>query len=85
MQQIDVPLTNGSLLIMEGFTQADWQVGIDNIMTFLGEPVCEKTNNLGSDLVRHKAGCTVTEIGQRLVILDLESRGIVLSMWRKQR
>ena len=27
MQQIDVPLANGSLLIMEGFTQADWQVG----------------------------------------------------------
>ena len=25
------------------------------------EPVCEKTNNLGSDQVRHKPGCTVTE------------------------
>ena len=25
------------------------------------EPVCEKTNNLGSDQVRHKPACTVTE------------------------
>ena len=27
------------------------------------EPVREKTNNLGSDQVRHKQGCTVTEDG----------------------
>ena len=27
------------------------------------EPVCEKLNNLGSDQVRHKSGCTVTEDG----------------------
>ena len=27
------------------------------------EPVHEKTNNLGSDQVRHKSGCTVTEAG----------------------
>ena len=27
------------------------------------EPVCEKTNNLGSDQVQHKPGCTVTEDG----------------------
>ena len=27
------------------------------------EPVHEKTNNLGSDQVRHKPGCTVTEDG----------------------
>ena len=27
------------------------------------EPAREKTNNLGSDQVRHKAGCTVTEDG----------------------
>lgn len=26
MQQIELPLTNGSLLIMEGATQTDWQV-----------------------------------------------------------
>ena len=24
------------------------------------EPVCEKTNNLGSDQIRHKSGCSVT-------------------------
>ena len=27
------------------------------------EPVHEKTNNLGSNQVRHKPGCTVTEDG----------------------
>ena len=27
------------------------------------EPVHEKTNDLGSDQVRHKRGCTVTEDG----------------------
>ena len=44
------------------------------------EPVREKTNNLGSDHVRHKPGCTVTEDGLRLEMLDLESRGIALSV-----
>ena len=44
------------------------------------EPVREKTNNLGSDQVRHKPGCTVTEDCESLEILDLESRGIVLSV-----
>ena len=29
----------------------------------LNEPVHEKTNNLGSNQVRHKMGCTVTEDG----------------------
>ena len=29
----------------------------------LHEPVREKTNNLDSDQVRHKPGCTVTESG----------------------
>ena len=33
-----------------------------------------------SDLVRHRPGRAVTEEGKRLEILDLESRGIVLSM-----
>ena len=32
-----------------------------------------------SDQVGHKLGCAVTEDGVRLEILDLESRGIVLS------
>ena len=41
------------------------------------EPVREKTNNYG---FRHKPGCTVTEDGSRLEILDLESTGIVLSV-----
>ena len=44
------------------------------------EPVHEKTNNLGSDQVQHKPGCTVTEDGSRLEILDLESSGIALSV-----
>ena len=35
---------------------------------FIYEPVREKTNNLGSDKVRHRPGCTVTEVGLRLEI-----------------
>ena len=38
-----------------------------------------------SDQVRHKPGCTATEYGWRHEISDLESRGIVLSKWRKER
>ena len=34
-----------------------------------------------SDKVPHKLGCTATEDGQRLEILDLGSRGIVLRMY----
>ena len=49
------------------------------------EPVCEKTNNLGSDKVQHKPGCAVTEEGFELEILDLRRRGIVLSVLQKQR
>ena len=44
------------------------------------EPRHEKTKVLVYDLVRHKPGCIATEDGWRLEILDLESRGIVLSM-----
>ena len=46
------------------------------------EPVREihVTDNLGSVQVRHKPGCTVTEDDQRLEILDLESKEIVLSV-----
>ena len=33
-----------------------------------------------SDQVLHKPGCAATEDGERLDILDLESREIVLSM-----
>ena len=43
--------------------------------SFIIEPVREKTNNLGSDQVRHKQDCTFTEDGLRLEILDLESTG----------
>ena len=42
------------------------------------EPRHEKTNVLVCDLVSHKPGCTDTEDGYRLEILDLESRGIAL-------
>ena len=47
---------------------------------FIYEPVREKSNNLGSDQVRYELGCTVTGDSYRLEILDLESRGIVLSL-----
>ena len=43
-------------------------------------PRHEKTNVLVFDQVPHKPGCTATEDGQKLEILDLESRGIVLSV-----
>ena len=36
---------------------------VDGYATVLFEPAREKTNNLGSDQVRHKAGCTGTEDG----------------------
>ena len=45
----------------------------------------EKTNNVVSEQVRHKPSCTITEDGWRLEISDLESRGIALYVWRKQR
>ena len=38
-----------------------------------------------SDQVRHKPGCTTTEDGWRLEILDLGSRGIVLSVYIKDK
>ena len=44
------------------------------------EPPRGKTNNVVSEQVQHKPGCTVTEDGQRLEILYLSRRGIVLSM-----
>ena len=34
-----------------------------SVFSLFNEPVHEKTNNLGSDQVRHKPGCTVTEDG----------------------
>ena len=36
-----------------------------------------------SDQVRHKPGCTATEAGYRLEVLDLESTGVVLSSENK--
>ena len=51
-------------------------------MTF--EPVFEKTNNLDSDQVRHKPTCSVIEDGLKLEILDLDSKGIVLSLKRNK-
>ena len=44
------------------------------------EPSHGKTNNVVSEQVRHKPDCKSTEDGQRLKILDLESRGIVLTV-----
>ena len=36
-----------------------------------------KTTIWGSDKIRHKLACTVTEAGYKLEILDSESRGIL--------
>ena len=57
-----------------------WITGIITKHAF--ESLHEKTNILVFDLAQHKPGCTATEDGKRLENLDLESRGIVLSMKR---
>ena len=49
------------------------------------EPLHEKIYNLGFHQVRHKPGCTVTDDGLKLEISDLKSRGLELSVQRKQR
>ena len=49
------------------------------------EPSHEKTLLWGFDTVLHKPDCSVTEDGLKLDSLDLERRGIVLSMEQKQR
>ena len=48
------------------------------------EPGHEKTNNVVSEQVLHKLSCTSTEDDYRLEVFNLENRGIVLSVWRKQ-
>ena len=47
---------------------------------FVFGPPRGKTNNVVSEQVRHKLSSTSTEDGKRLEILNLESRGIVLSV-----
>ena len=58
-----------------------WGHNYHKIPTLI-EPRCEKNGLLGfrPHLVRHKSGCTTTEDSWRLEILDLERRGVVLSM-----
>ena len=41
----------------------------------------KKNNNVVFEQVLHKPSCTSTEDGWRLEILDLESKGIVLSQF----
>ena len=43
------------------------------------EPPRGKTNNVVSEQVRHKPTCTATEKSKKLEILDLSTRGAVLS------
>ena len=38
-------------------------ISLEMLRENINEPVSEKTSNLGSDQVRHKPGCTVTEAG----------------------
>ena len=52
----------------------------NNTANKTNEPPRGKTNNVVLDQIRHKPGCSATEIGYRLQILDLESRGIILSV-----
>ena len=44
------------------------------------DPPRGKTNNVVSEQVRHKSGCTITEAGWKLEISDLKRRGSVLSV-----
>ena len=44
------------------------------------EPHREKTKNVVSNQVRQKTACKAIEDGKKLEILDLENRGIVLSL-----
>ena len=46
----------------------------------LFEPSPEKANYMFSEQVQHKSGCSVTEAGQKLEILDLRTRESVLSV-----
>ena len=68
------------MLMVKTYINVIVHVWMKPLIHFTNEPRHEKSNNLGSDQVRHKPGCTVTEDGQRLEISDLESRGIVLSV-----
>ena len=52
---------------------------------YISEPSREKTNNVDFKQVRHKLVCIVTEYGWKLEIIDLESRGTVLSVQQKQK
>ena len=46
---------------IHSYTFVKYHENIVPVIVPLDEPVREKTNNLGSDQVRHKPGCTVTE------------------------
>ena len=62
--------------------KCDWQkceIIIYNNQTIWAPVGHEKTNNVVSDQVWNKPGCTATGDGERLEILYLGSRGIVLS------
>ena len=48
-------------------------------LLFYYEPPRGKTNNVVSEQVRHKPTCTSTEKSEKLEILDLSRRRIVLS------
>ena len=56
---LELDVTVGQLVA--GRLEAGSGLAGKNNKTF--EHVCEQTNNLGSDLVRHKQACTVTEDG----------------------
>ena len=52
----------------------------NTLCNYIYEPPSGKTNNVVSDQVRHKPACTVTKDSYKLEILDLECRGILLSV-----
>ena len=54
-------------------------------MLIIFEPRSEKTNVLVSDLSDTNQAVQLQKMARGLKISDLERRGIVLSVWRKQR
>ena len=76
--------TGGCLYLIHSAVVLDFMMNTVFLYA-LFEPRCEKTGFGVSDQVPHKLGCTTTEDSYRLEISDLESRGIVLSVKRKQR
>ena len=73
------------LYVYMDITDTYFMYRIDIILQLCGshlpfEHVRDKTNNLGSNQVRHKPACTASEAGYKPEISDLRKREIKLSV-----